>query len=75
MSMNIDELEAESADLLPGREALSRLRFSFTKHVNVTKHINVANVDATNLSAAVNFDSPEATAASEAVQSITVTQH
>ena len=72
MSMNIDELEAESADLLPGREALSRLRFSFTKTVNVTKHI--ANVDATNLSAAVNFDSPEATAASEAVQSITITQ-
>ena len=72
MSMNIDELEAESADLLPGREALSRLRFSFTKTVNVTKH--VANVEATNLSAAVNFDSPEATAASEAVQSINITQ-
>ena len=73
MSMNIDELEAESGDLLPGREALSRLRFSFTK--TVTKHINVANVDATNLSAAVNIDSPEATAASEAVQSISVVQH
>ncbi len=74
MSMNIDELEAESADLLPGREALGRLRFSFTKTLNVTKHINVANVDATNLSAAVNYDSLGATAASEAAQSISITQ-
>ena len=44
MSMNIDELNAESAELLPGREALSTLKFNFTKNVNVTKH--VANVNA-----------------------------
>ena len=70
MSMNIDELEAESGELLPGREALSRLRFSFTK--TVTKH--VATVNATNTSAAVNYDSFGATAASEAAQSISITQ-
>ena len=74
MSINIDELRAESAELLPGREALGRLKFSFTKTVNVTKHVNVANVDATNLSAAVNVHSAGATAASEAAQSISITQ-
>ncbi|WP_034263826.1 hypothetical protein [Actinospica robiniae] len=74
MSIKIDELEAESAELLPGREALGRLRFSFTKTVNVTKHVNVAHVDATNLSEAVNYQSAGATAASEAVQTISITQ-
>ena len=74
MSITIDELAAESAELLPGREALGRLRFSFTKTVNLTKHVNVAHVDATNLSAAVNYQSAGATAASEAVQSISISQ-
>jgi hypothetical protein len=72
MGITIDELEAEAAELLPGREALSTLKFSFTRNVNVTKH--VANVDATNLSAAVNYQSLGATAASEAAQSISITQ-
>ncbi|MBR7834666.1 hypothetical protein KDL01_15435 [Actinospica durhamensis] len=72
MSITVDELEAESAELLPGREALSTLKFNFTKNINVTKH--VAHVDATNLSTAVNYQSFGATAASEAVQSISITQ-
>lgn len=74
MSITIDELAAESAELLPGREALGRLRFSFTKTVNLTKHVNVAHVDATNLSTALNYQSAGATAASEAVQSISISQ-
>jgi hypothetical protein len=72
MSMNIDELQAESAELVPGREALGTLKFSFTKNVNVTRHI--ANVDATNLSAAVNYHSWGADAESMAAQSISVSQ-
>ncbi|MEZ0091309.1 hypothetical protein ABH925_002468, partial [Streptacidiphilus sp. EB129] len=48
MSMDMHELDAESAELLPGREALGKLKFSFTKTVNVTKH--VANVSAHNQS-------------------------
>ena len=72
MSITIDELETESAELLPGREALSTLKFNFTRNVNVTKHI--ANVDATNLSAVVNYQSYGATAAGEAVQTICITQ-
>ena len=72
MSINIDELQAESAELLPGREALSTLRFNITKHVTVTKHI--AHVDATNLSAAVNYQSFGADAESAAGQSIHISQ-
>jgi hypothetical protein len=72
MSIKIDELAAESAELLPGREALSTLKFSFTRNVNVTKHI--AHVDAANVSAAVNYQSLGATAAGEAAQSISITQ-
>ena len=72
MSINIDELRAESAELLPGREALGTLKFSFTKHVNVTKHI--ATVDATNASAAVNVHSWGADAESMAAQSISISQ-
>jgi hypothetical protein len=74
MSMNITELEAESAELLPGREALGRLRFSFTRNVNVTKHVNVANVHASNVSTALNIHSEGASAASEADQAITISQ-
>ncbi|MFF3469271.1 hypothetical protein [Streptomyces sp. NPDC002619] len=66
------ELDAESAQLLPGREALGRLKFSFVKTTNVTKH--VAYVDAHNESAAANYCSPEAMAASAANQSIKISQ-
>ena len=74
MSMDINELEAESAELLPAREALGKLKFSFTKTVGITKHVNVANVNAANISTAVNYQSWGATAASEADQSINITQ-
>ncbi|MFE2429734.1 hypothetical protein ACFXJ5_23680 [Streptomyces sp. NPDC059373] len=66
------ELDAESAELLPGREALGRLKFSFTKTVNVTKHI--ANVQAHNESAALNDHSSASVAQSLANQGISVTQ-
>jgi hypothetical protein len=66
------ELDAESAELLPGREALGRLKFSFTKITNVTKH--VANVHAHNESAAVNNYSDYATAQSQAEQGIIIVQ-
>ncbi|MBF9071621.1 hypothetical protein [Streptacidiphilus fuscans] len=72
MSMNITELEAESAELLPGREALGRLKFNFTKTVNVTKH--VATVNAHNHSTAVNIGSNGADAESEAAQTIVISQ-
>ncbi|WP_037605979.1 hypothetical protein [Streptacidiphilus rugosus] len=72
MSINITELDNESAELLPGREALGRLSFRFTRTTNVTKHI--ANVNAHNTSVAVNLGSDDATAASEACQSITIHQ-
>ncbi|MEZ0065211.1 hypothetical protein ABIA32_001199 [Streptacidiphilus sp. MAP12-20] len=72
MSMEMHELESESAELLPGREALGRLKFSFTKTVNVTKH--VVHVSAHNHSFAGNFGSDGATAQSEAAQSIVISQ-
>ncbi|MEU8588910.1 hypothetical protein AB0C59_18205 [Streptomyces sp. NPDC048664] len=72
MSMNAHELEAESAELLPGREALGRLKFSFSKSVNVTKH--VANVQAHNESAALNDHSAFSVAQSQASQSINIHQ-
>ncbi|MGV9344834.1 hypothetical protein ACWDSD_08520 [Streptomyces spiralis] len=72
MSMDMHELDTESAELLPGREALGRLKFSFTKSVNVTKH--VANISAHNESAALNDHSAWSAAESQAVQSISVTQ-
>jgi hypothetical protein len=70
--MNVQELEAESAQLLPGREALGKLRFSFTKTTYVTKHI--ATVDASNHSTALNLFSPDAVAQAQATQSITISQ-
>ncbi|MEU0601859.1 hypothetical protein ABZ484_26985 [Streptomyces sp. NPDC006393] len=70
--MDAHELEAESAELLPGREALGRLKFSFTKSVNVTKH--VANISAANQSAALNDHSFGSVASSGAGQSISVSQ-
>jgi hypothetical protein len=66
------ELDAESAELLPGREALGKLQFSFGKSVNVTQH--VANVSAHNTSTADNFGSLGATAQSDAGQSISIHQ-
>jgi hypothetical protein len=72
MSMNMNELDAESAELLPGREALSKIQFSFTKTVNVTKH--VANVQASNQSLAGNFGSIGSAAGSSASQSISIHQ-
>lgn len=70
--MNNDQLNAESAQLLPGREALGRLRFSFVKTTNITRH--AAHVDAHNNSLAANLNSPEAIAASEANQTINISQ-
>ncbi|MDF3301608.1 hypothetical protein [Streptomyces tropicalis] len=70
--MDAHELDAESAELLPGREALGRLKFSFGKTVNVTKH--VANISAHNQSAALNDHSLWSVADSGAGQSISVTQ-
>ncbi|MFD9636490.1 hypothetical protein [Streptomyces violascens] len=70
--LNTHELDAESAELLPGREALGRLKFSFGKSVNVTKH--VATVSAHNESAALNDHSLWSSAESQAVQSISITQ-
>ncbi|MFI9205745.1 hypothetical protein [Streptomyces sp. NPDC053048] len=70
--LDAHELEAESAELLPGREALGKLKFSFTRTTNVTKH--VANVSAHNSSAALNAFSPDAVAQSAAGQSIAISQ-
>ncbi|MGW0082824.1 hypothetical protein [Streptomyces sp. NPDC003393] len=70
--MNMDQLEAETAELLPGREALGKFSFNFAKWSTVTK--KVAHVDAHNESAALNQCSPYAVAQSEAVQSISVQQ-
>ncbi|MGW1024018.1 hypothetical protein ACWD4J_09900 [Streptomyces sp. NPDC002577] len=71
--MNIDQLNAEAtAELLPGREALGRLRFNWLSTHNVTKH--VAYVDAHNESTALNVNSPDAIAASEANQTISINQ-
>ncbi|GEK04660.1 hypothetical protein ACWDU8_25085 [Streptomyces sp. NPDC003388] len=70
--MNMDQLEAETAELLPGREALGKFSFNFAKMTTVTK--KVAHVDAHNESAALNQCSPYAVAQSEAAQSISVQQ-
>ncbi|MCL6673113.1 MULTISPECIES: hypothetical protein [Streptomyces] len=72
MSMDMRELDTESAELLPGREALGRLKFSFGKTVNVTKH--VAHISAHNESAALNDHSSWSDAQSQATQNITVQQ-
>ncbi|MFI6355993.1 hypothetical protein ACIBJF_25725 [Streptomyces sp. NPDC050743] len=70
--LNAHELDAESAELLPGREALGRLKFSFHRTVNVTKH--VANISAHNESAALNDHSSWSVADSAAGQTISVSQ-
>ncbi|MYX36707.1 hypothetical protein GTY85_25225 [Streptomyces sp. SID8377] len=68
----MDQLDAESAELLPGREALGKLKFSFVKTTHVTK--NIAHVDAHNESLAANQFSPFAVAQSEATQAINIRQ-
>ncbi|MEV0962169.1 MULTISPECIES: hypothetical protein [unclassified Streptomyces] len=71
--MNVEELETEAAaELLPGREALGRLRFGFARTSNVSERI--AYVSAHNESLATNIHSPYAVAASSAAQSISVSQ-
>ncbi|WP_328748004.1 hypothetical protein OHT57_21035 [Streptomyces sp. NBC_00285] len=70
--MDMHELEAESAELLPGREALGKLKFSFNRTTNVTKH--VANVEAHNSSLALNDHSVSSVASSGASQAISVNQ-
>ncbi|MFE8948071.1 hypothetical protein ACWDZ8_00720 [Streptomyces sp. NPDC003233] len=70
--LNAHELDAESAELLPGREALGRLKFCFGRTVNVTKHI--ANINAHNESAALNDHSSWSVADSGAGQTISVSQ-
>jgi hypothetical protein len=70
--LDLHELDAESAELLPGREALGKLTFSFSKTVNVTKH--VANVSAHNTSTATNVVSLGSAAQSEADQAISIHQ-
>lgn len=72
MNLTDLELDAESAELLPGREALGRLKFSFVRTTHVTKHI--ANVDAHNESGALNDHSRFAVAQSQASQCISVKQ-
>ncbi|AZQ72422.1 MULTISPECIES: hypothetical protein [Streptomyces] len=70
--LDVHELEAESAELLPGREALGKLKFSFSRTTTVTKHI--ANVSAHNTSTALNVCSPDAVAQSAATQGIAIQQ-
>jgi hypothetical protein len=70
--MNNDWLEAETAELLPGREALGRFSFNFARMTTVSKKI--AHVDAHNESMAVNQNSPLALAQSQASQAISVRQ-
>ncbi|MET8410790.1 hypothetical protein ABZV34_22285 [Streptomyces sp. NPDC005195] len=70
--MNISQLEAETAELLPGREALARFSFNLTRMTSISK--KVANLDAHNESAAVNQFSPLAVAQSQASQAISVHQ-
>jgi hypothetical protein len=72
MSMDMNELQAESAELLPGREALGKLSFNIVKTVTVTKH--VANVTAVNQSQAANYCSFASDASSAAGQSISISQ-
>ncbi|PZG97498.1 hypothetical protein C1I97_25305 [Streptomyces sp. NTH33] len=70
--MNNDQLEAETAELLPGREALGKFSFNFARMATISKKI--AHVDAHNESAAVNQYSPFAVAQSQATQAISVRQ-
>ncbi|MEU4098958.1 hypothetical protein [Streptomyces sp. NPDC026673] len=70
--LDMRELDTESAELLPGREALGKLKFSFVKTTHVTK--NIAHVSAHNESLAANEWSPYAVAQSQATQAINIKQ-
>ncbi|MFI1565088.1 hypothetical protein ACH4ZX_18885 [Streptomyces sp. NPDC020490] len=70
--MNIEQLEGESAQLLPGREALGKFSFNLTRITNVTR--KAAYVDAHNESLAANQLSPFAVAQSQATQAIGISQ-
>jgi hypothetical protein len=70
--MDIEKLEAESAQLLPGREALGKFSFNFAKTTNISH--KVAAVDAHNESLAANEFSPFAVAQSQATQAIGIHQ-
>ena len=74
MSMDIHELEAESAELLPGREALGKLSFGFTKTITKNITVHTATVNAGNTSNVGNFLSPGAVAQGEADQTISISQ-
>jgi len=70
--LEMHEMDNESAELLPGREALSTFKFTKVSVTNVTKH--VANVGASNTSSAGNFLSFGSTAQSAADQGISISQ-
>ncbi|MGW7530112.1 hypothetical protein [Streptomyces sp. NPDC054783] len=70
--MNNDWLDAETAELLPSREALGKFSFNFARTTTVSKKIT--HVDAHNESMAVNQYSPFAVAQSQASQTISVRQ-
>ncbi|HEY6797621.1 MAG TPA: hypothetical protein VI248_23350 [Kineosporiaceae bacterium] len=64
--LTVAELDAESAELLPAREALAT--FTFTK-------VNWANVQATNFAFALNGGGQDSSATAVAEQGIFVVQH
>ncbi|MDF3298670.1 hypothetical protein [Streptomyces tropicalis] len=70
--MDIKQLEAETAELLPGREALARFSFNLARTTSISKKL--VNLNAHNESAAVNQFSPLAVAQSQASQAISVHQ-
>jgi len=74
MSMDIRELEAETAELLPGREALGKLSFSFSKSLTKNVTVHQATVNAGNTSNVGNFGSWGAEAQGEADQAISISQ-
>ncbi|GAB2924120.1 hypothetical protein [Streptomyces heilongjiangensis] len=70
--MNINQLEAETVEMLPGREALGRFSFNLTKLSTVST--KVANLGVHNESTAANQFSPLAVAQSAATQAVSVRQ-
>ncbi|MEY9841775.1 hypothetical protein [Streptacidiphilus sp. EB103A] len=70
--LEMHEMDNESAELLPGREALSTFKFTKFSVTNVTKH--VANVAASNSSSAGNWLSLGSVAQSSAEQGISISQ-
>ncbi|MEU9133531.1 hypothetical protein AB0D08_36495 [Kitasatospora sp. NPDC048540] len=70
--INLSQLQSETAELLPKREALSRFSFNLHKTTTVTKH--TATVHAENNSLAVNDHSRDSLANSEAKQVINISQ-